>query len=144
MFFLFVSEEASDGRNKVLKYWLDGSSGIFYTPNYPNPYPAYAKCIWSISVPAGKIVKLKFEDFDLVGASYGCIASKRESNYVQILDGPSSASKELAMYCGDDRSIPSDVYSTGKYMWVESWSRAVLRGFKAHFEAVDPDLCKYY
>ena len=143
MFFQFASEEASIARNQVHR--LEGSSGTFCTPNYPNPYPANAKFVWIISVPAGKIVKLKFEDFDLVTASYGCIPSKRESNYVQILDGPRLASKELAIHCGY-RDIPSDVYSTGKYMWVDFWSTVVARrrGFKAHFEAVDPDLCKYH
>ena len=146
MFFLFVSEESSDGRNKVHMYWLDRSSGTFVTPNYPNPYPAYAKFIWIISVPAGKIVKLKFEEFDLDPVSYGCRASTRERNYVLILDGRSSASKELALHCGYDTSIPSDVYSTGRYMMVEFWSSVVSvpRGFRAHFRAVDPDLSKYH
>lgn len=128
-------------------YRLNGSSGTFATPNYPNPYPTYTKCIWIISVPAGKIVNLIFKDFHLDPVSKGCIASKRERNYVQILDGQSSASKELAIYCGYDRSIPSDVHSTGRYMWVEFWSTVVdhvRRGFKAHFEAVDPDLRKYH
>lgn len=128
MLFLFALEEASgicrplDGSNKL--HWLNGSSGTFFTPDYPNPYPSYTKCIWVISVPAGKIVKLKFEDFDLDAVPYGCIASKREKNYVQILDGQISASKELAIHCGYV-STPSDVYSTGRYMWVEFWSAVV-------------------
>ena len=71
-----------------------------------------------------------------------------KADYVQIHDGQDQASKELALRCGHWlASSSSDVYSTGRYMWVKfhsnsqySWSRD--KGFKAHFEAVD--LSKYY
>ena len=151
--FLFVSEETSgicrpsDGSKKV--HWLNGPSGTFFTPDYPVPYPDYNRCIWIISVPAGKRVKLKFEDFDLERVSRDCEPSMRAKKYVKILDGQLSESKYLALYCGDHVPSSSDVYSTGKYMRLE-FSPAMVnsyprfKGFKAHFEAVDPDLRKYY
>lgn len=64
--FLFHLEEAAgicrrtDRRDKVLE--LDGPSGIFFTPDYPVLYPMGVQCTWVISVPAGRRVKLAFED----------------------------------------------------------------------------------
>ena len=69
---------------------------------------------------------------------------------MQIRDGQDQESKELALHCGYSgiySSSYSDVFSTGRYMWVKFHSNSQDRwqgakGFKAHFEAVD--LRKYY
>ena len=151
MFFLLVLEEASgicrpsDGSGKV--HSLSGSSGTFFTPDYPVPYPNDATCIWTITVPDRKRVKLKFEELDLDTVYFGCDEVNKK-DYVQIRDGQDQESKELAIHCGYYlSSSSSEVYSTGRYMWVKfhsnfqsSWPHA--KGFKAHFEAVD--LRKYY
>ena len=101
-----------------------------------------------ISVPAGKRVKLTFEDFDLGNgstASQDCTLM----DFVEIRDGQLSESKELAKYCSFNKmgSVP-DVYSTGNYMRVKFSTSAFRfgirtggRGFKARFEASAP--CKY-
>ena len=155
MLFLFVSEEASgicrpsDGSSKV--HWLSGSSGTFFTPDYPVPYPDDATCIWIITVPARKRVKLKFEDFDFGTVYSSCKELANEIDFVQVRDGQDSKSKELGLFCGYlyDIFTPSDVYSTERYMWVKFYSNSQNsthwqrgKGFKAHFEAVE--LCKYY
>ena len=150
---MFVAEEASGicrpSRGSKEVHWLNRSSGTFFNPDYPVPYPDNTWCIWIISVPAGKRVKLKFEDFEIERVSHDCALSMRDKKYVQILDGQVSASKYLALYCGYHGPASSDVYSTGRYMWVEFSSAIVnsyprFKGFKAHFEAVDPDFRKYY
>ena len=153
MLFLFVSEEASgicrpsDGSSKV--HWLNGSSGTFFTPDYPVPYPDDATCIWIITVPDRKRVELKFEDFDFGTVFSSCQQLPNKIDYVRIRDGQDSAGKELALYCGYDIYTPSDVYSTGRYMWIKFYSSSQNdmhwqggKGFKAHFEAVE--LCKYH
>ena len=148
--FLFLAEEASgicrssNGRKEI--HSLSGSSGTFFTPNYPVPDPDDATCIWKISVPTGKIVRLTFEVFDLEKLEY--------KDYVQILDGKSSQSKELELLHGYDYSDMPDVYSTGRYMWVTFYSGITsdrwpisyrsATGFKAHFEAVDPRKYMHY
>ncbi|KAL9973592.1 hypothetical protein ACROYT_G020067 [Oculina patagonica] len=134
---------SSDGRNKVRR--LSGSSGTFLSPNFPYYYPDDVRCIWTISVPAGNVVKLRFENFELNLDPEDCKRSTKTSkDYVQIHDGQVPESKELALYCGNFLSMgPSDVYSTGRYMTVifQSISDGQLenRGFKARFEAVDPE-----
>ena len=119
---------------------LNGSSGAFYSPNYPAPYPNGAFCIWAITVPAGKIVKLAFENFTIAKAS------SWECSYVEVQDSLSNGT-ELARSSCDVYTpyFPSVVYSTGRYMRVKFLSnigryhrKKEDRGFKAHFEAVDP------
>ena len=79
--FFILTEEASgvcrpwDGSSMI--HSLSGSSGTFFSPDYPAPYPKNARCIWTITVPAGKRVKLKFEDFGLETVFYSCMNVQR-------------------------------------------------------------------
>ena len=151
LLFLFITEEASgicrpsDGRNKVHK--LSGSSGTFFTPDYPFPYPSGFTCVWIVSVPEGKAVKLTFENFHIETDTPNCTTSSNPKDYVQIRDGESMYSERLVVACGYGGAPPPVVYSTGRYLWVRfssispgSWQRS--KGFKAHFKAIDPS--KYY
>ena len=152
MLYLFVSEEASGicrppyTSSKV--HQLRGSSGTFFTPDYPIPYPDDATCLWIITVPSGKRVELKFENFDFGILFSNCKQPTNAKVYVQIRDGQDQDSKELVPRCGYYvSSAPPDVYSTGRYMWVKFYSNSQnslqqAKGFKARFEAVD--LRKYY
>ena len=143
LLFLFITEEASGicrpshGRNKVHK--LSGSSGTFFSPDYPYNYPDDARCTWTISVPDGKIVKLTFERFQLNLLPDDCKTGNYD--YVQIRDGKKK-SRELAEYCGYYGFMgPADVYSSGSTLSVifnsVSDDEEYSSGFKAHFEAVD-------
>ena len=128
------------------QYWPFGSSGTLYTPDYPIPYPDGTTCIWTISVPLGRRVKLTFEHFELakssLSAGYGyCKYDKltMDRDYVEIRDGAWSDSRELGSFCGN--KLDFEFYSTGRHMWVKFHStsdgRKEYKGFKAHFEAVD-------
>ena len=143
LFNFFITEEASgicrpsDGREKV--HQLSGSSGTFFTPDYPYYYPDDVRCNWIISVPDDKVVKLTFERFQL--NLYADYCNTGISDYVQIRDGKLNGRK-LAEYCRYYRVMgPSDVYSSGRTLSVifnsivdgEEYSS----GFKARFEAVD-------
>ena len=135
---LFLAEEASgicrssNGSREV--HSLSSTSGTFFSPDYPLPYPDDATCIWKISVPTGKIVRLTFELLNL---------ETDAKDYVQIRDGQQPQSLSLAII---DRfhkfSSSSGVFSTGSHMWVKFHSTSgqwvKTRGFKAHFEALDP------
>lgn len=144
MLFSFLSEEASgvcrlssDNFNR-----LSGFSGTFFSPDYPVPYPNYARCYWILSVPSGKRVKLKFEDFDFRPVSSSCMKRTTEADYVQIGSGVVPGRNALARYYGYASVSGLNVYSTGRNMWVKFYSTSSNRsqsskGFKAHFEAVD-------
>ncbi|CAH3166410.1 unnamed protein product [Pocillopora meandrina] len=125
----FGACQSSEGNAEHIRF--TGSSGTLFSPFYPTPYPRKVTCIWVISVPANKRVKLTFDKFNL----------DREDN-VRILDGQKSGSEEVAVYYGYNLfSRESAVYSTGGYMRIkfqssqDSWNHT---GFKARFEAVEP------
>lgn len=48
---------------------LTGSSGRFASPNFPRSYANGMDCEWTIQVPPGKIINLKFLFFDVEGKS---------------------------------------------------------------------------
>ncbi len=133
-------------------HMLSGSSGTFFSPDYPVPYPNNVRCIWTISVPAYKVVKLKFEDLDLETSFHSCyelnVQSTNEIDFVMIGNGQDPESKEIAFYCGYQSFYSGfpEVNSTGRYMWIKFYSNSprgwrTEKGFKASFEAVD--ICKY-
>ena len=148
-------EEASgicrpwDGSNKVHR--LSGTSGTFFSPDYPVPYPKDFSCIWTISVPSGKRVKLKFEDFDLKFPSGDYVCNQHRTyviDSVLIGNGQDPDSNGFAVFCAYDvyYSIPSEYYSAGRDMWIKFYANrprcwGTCRGFKVRYEAVD--ICKY-
>lgn len=139
-----ICRKSNDEQSRCI---VKGSSGTLFSPNYPAPYLDRTTCIWTIYVPVGKRVKLKFEDFVLgksvidAGYNNNCKYHKLANNmdYVEMRDGEWSGTKELGSYCGNNTGI--NVYSSGHSMWVkfQAFSNGMRgkRGFKAHFEAVD-------
>ena len=113
---------------------LEGTSGTFQSPRYPLKYPKFINCIWVITVPEGKHVKLSFEKFD-VEWSVNC-----NEDYVKVFDGQYSTSTVKKTLCGAS-SIPDDIYSSGRNMRVHFSSDSDNygnHGFKAQFEEVNP------
>ena len=45
--------------------FLDESSGLFSSPNFPNNFSINSNCTWNITVPAGRIIKVTFFSFAL-------------------------------------------------------------------------------
>ena len=121
---------------------LSGSYGTLQSPQDPEYYPPGSSCDWLITVPEGKIVKLRFNRFELK-PSFGSTCT---ADYVEILDGKSSYSKSKGKFCGYTK--PEDIRSSGRFMLVRF--RADFyndsyhdRGFNATFTAEDkPSTCK--
>ena len=124
-----------------------GSSGTLYTPEFPIPYPDNTTCIWTITAPTGKRVKLMIDQFELGISPYDAVYDafckydgSMGQDFVEIRDGPWPDSRSLGIYCGN--KLEFDFYSTGRYMWVKFHSivdgKKENRGLKARFEAVEP------
>ena len=120
---------------------LSGSSGTFFSPDYPAPYISGTLCIWTITVPLGKIVELTFEDFYITLEELS-----RDYNFVEIRDSLYSNGTLLARSSCDvsPAYFPTTVYSTGSYLWVKFHAdcsvystRSKDRGFKANYMAFD-------
>ena len=126
----------------VLKY-----SGTIFSPNYPAPYPDDASCMWRFLAPIGKRMTLKFVDFQLRGSSMNDVNS--DCNYFvdNVRTDPGLRSFYVSIDCGNQTAF--QVHSVGIEMHVTFRAKPVgvrgKRGFKAHFEAVDPrDLTGIY
>ena len=113
---------------------LTGSHGTLQSPEKDSTYPPDSSCDWLITVPDGKIVKLSFEMFDLERS----IGSTCTADYVEVLDGSNINSESKGRFCGS--TAPSDITSSGRYMWVafrSDWQRSNYLGFEATFTAED-------
>ncbi|KAJ4935409.1 hypothetical protein JOQ06_016944 [Pogonophryne albipinna] len=107
---------------------LPGEKGTFSSPNFPNYYPTQTSCQWSITVPAGKAVKLTFKKFLL--SEPGQEKSKDcRKDYVEV------NGKKL---CGEQPEATTET-STTNIMNVVFFSdnSYVDRGFEATYEAID-------
>ncbi|XP_078291052.1 CUB and zona pellucida-like domain-containing protein 1 [Panthera onca] len=74
--------------------YLDASEGSFTSPNYPNPHPALAYCVWHIQVEKGYKIKLHFKDIFIEVDEY-C-----RFDFIAVYDGSSTTSGLLRQVCG--------------------------------------------
>ncbi|XP_026165583.1 membrane frizzled-related protein-like [Mastacembelus armatus] len=114
---------------------LYGSSGSFYSPNYPNMYPMNADCTWYIA-PGRQIVQLDIFDVNIENhPTCGFDA-------IYVYDGSSTSSRLLGKVCGTNSST---FYSTGAYLTVRFKSDSVssYSGFYASYKVVAGGFCQY-
>ena len=93
-------------------------------------YPPDSSCDWLITVPESNVVRLSFDRFDLHWSS------ECSSDYVEVHDGSSRYSRSEGRFCGS--SLPADIFSTGRHMYVRfrsDSSYSYFEGFKATFTA---------
>ncbi|RUS79977.1 hypothetical protein EGW08_012278, partial [Elysia chlorotica] len=109
---------------------LSGDNGKFTSPDYPHNYRNRARCVWSISVEPGKVIRLTFHEFEVERATYCGF------DWVLIYDNSTSRANPLGKECGS--SIPEPIWSNGNQMFVEfeSNSNVTASGFRAEWEAV--------
>ena len=124
---------------------VNGWSGYFWSPNFPNNFSTSRISIWNITVPSGKIIKLIFLKFTLTaGENDDCAGAAADSARVFITNVASHGGKPNDFkICG--QKLPSPVYSDGNFLQVTFESRATVnKGFNASFEAIDRDTRKCF
>jgi len=79
---------------------LYDTSGVVTSPNFPAPYNQTSDCYWTLKVPPGQLIEVKFTSFH-VGASRDRCGS---ADYIEIIDGQvDPAFRRLTpRYCGTD------------------------------------------
>ena len=129
-----------DGFTQTI-YLRYSQNGSIYSPGYPNNYDSNKNCNWLIRAPFGQKVLIYFTTFDLEDSS--------QCNYdsVSMFDGSSAYSSLLSRSCGS--SLPSPVYSSGRYMFMQFKSDESRsgKGFVAYYRALNRSsgkLCKLY
>lgn len=122
---------------------LNGSSGFFSSPNFPNNFPTNNNCTWNITVPAGRIIKVTFVNFTLEPGQNTACRGESEGARVFITNVASDDGEQEFQLCG--RDLPTPVYSVGNSIQVRLRSLANgYPGFNASYEAIDGELRKQY
>ncbi|XP_011303226.1 uncharacterized protein Neto [Fopius arisanus] len=106
----------------------------FYSPNYPQMYPASIDCVRILDAGEGMVLKLDFRDrFDLEAAK-----DKEDCKYdfLEVRDGMYGYATLVGLYCG--KSFPPEITSKGRYLWLHFHSDDTIQywGFKAIWTTV--------
>ena len=101
-------------------------SGIILSPHHPGYYPPLMRCHWTINVPRGNTIKLRFLEFQLEDHP----SCSKDS--LEIYSGLKSR-KVLGKYCGE--RFPAFVESSSNVMVItfESNDKITGLGFKLHY-----------
>ncbi|XP_015441120.1 cubilin isoform X1 [Pteropus alecto] len=137
----FISDDSNGGQGFKIKYEAKSlacggniyihdadSAGYVTSPNHPDNYPQHTDCIWLISAPPGKLVRLQFEDQFSITITPNCT-----SNYLELRDGADSNAPIISKLCGT--SLPSSQLSSGEviYLRFRTDNSATSVGFKAKY-----------
>ncbi|XP_063111990.1 membrane frizzled-related protein isoform X2 [Cavia porcellus] len=108
---------------------LPGPRGFFSSPNYPDPYPPNAHCMWHIQVATDHTIQLKIEALSMESVS-SCLFDRLEISPEP--DGP------LLRVCG---KVPPPTLNTNTSrlrVTFVSDSSVEASGFQAWYQAVAP------
>ena len=115
--------------------YLNGFSGFFSTPNFPNNYPQYSMCAWNITVPSGYIIKLSFLYFRLEQYQYSPCYYSAPGARVTVTNVISDDGYHSFMLCG--QQLPDPVHSVGNSVQVIFTSLSSQHsGFNATYTAI--------
>ncbi|XP_038652379.1 cubilin [Scyliorhinus canicula] len=119
---LHFKSDITTGRNGFEITWtsspngcggtLFGSSGSFYSPNYPATYSNNTDCEWIIVAPIGHLITINFIFFNIDDPG-DCI-----KNYLRLYDGPDFNSPPIGPYCGVESNI-APFTSTSYHVFVK-------------------------
>ncbi|KAK7489454.1 hypothetical protein BaRGS_00019253, partial [Batillaria attramentaria] len=119
---------------------LTSSEGSFSSPGYPQPYPSYTYCQWTIRVEQNLRIELTFESMAIYGWGRSCYG-----HYVKMYDGDSAddESKLIETYCGSsavppvrsESSVMTVVFRSG---FLSSYYYDRFNGFSASYTAFNP------
>ncbi|XP_044150585.1 LOW QUALITY PROTEIN: cubilin [Bufo gargarizans] len=92
------------------------------SPNYPNSYPPFTYCIWTIDSPEKENVKVKIQSFHLQ-AEQDC-----SNNYLEVKDSPLGDLGQAHRYCGTETYEIPEFYSYGRTAVVTFKSQEFVSG----------------
>ncbi|XP_053489633.1 deleted in malignant brain tumors 1 protein-like [Ictalurus furcatus] len=126
---VFSSDSSINGRG-FIAHWntvlcggtLTQSRGEFFSPSYPNNYPNYANCTWSLLAGELQVVSLNFTFVDLESCC----------DFIHVYDGPTARHSLLGSVTGNQRATFN---SSSRYVTVifsSDFSRT-RQGFRAEW-----------
>lgn len=60
------------------------SRGTFASPYFPDNYHDYQDCQWNITAPKGRVIRLKFDVFELESTPFSCGGGQCSCDYVEV------------------------------------------------------------
>ncbi|XP_017332281.1 CUB and zona pellucida-like domain-containing protein 1 isoform X2 [Ictalurus punctatus] len=101
---------------------LNQSRGEFFSPSYPNNYPDYANCKWSLMAGELQVVSLNFMFVDLESCC----------DFIHMYDGPTTQHSLLGSVTGNQRATFN---SSTRYMTVvfSTDGSVTQQGFRAEW-----------
>ncbi|XP_028403966.1 cubilin-like isoform X2 [Dendronephthya gigantea] len=109
---------------------LNGVEGTIKSPKFPRKYPYDQKCHWVIMAPRTNRVVIRFQYFDLEGAS-NC-----RFDYLLVKDGEHNNSKTIGRYCGSSKPATITTSSNTANLRFNSDTSIARGGFLIRWNAV--------
>ncbi|KAM9468577.1 suppressor of tumorigenicity 14 protein homolog isoform 2-T2 [Clarias gariepinus] len=106
---------------------LTDLSGNFTTPHYPSFYPPMVNCAWTITVPKGMKIRVRFSMFRLKEPGTNTQTCKKD--YVKINGSKYCGERPGLTLSSDNNTLVISFYSDGSYS---------DKGFNAQYRAYDP------
>ncbi|XP_041797853.1 suppressor of tumorigenicity 14 protein homolog [Chelmon rostratus] len=106
---------------------LTQDNGVFTSPLHPSFYPPAVDCKWTIKVPAGKKVRLRFTMFRM--KEPGVDIRVCHKDYVEVMD---------TKYCGEMSSLAITSRTNVLEVMFHSDESYTDKGFSAEYSAYDP------
>ena len=78
----------------ICKVHINKTNGVITTPNYPNNYPNYMDCLWTIQLHPAMLIPLVCDEISI---------EKEEDcpyDYMEILEGDGLHSTVIERHCG--------------------------------------------
>eukprot|EP00795_Rhopilema_esculentum_P014104 gene14104-5092_t len=108
------------------------TQGYIASPRWPASYPNSKECRWTVTVPAGRRISVRFTDFDLEDHS-SC-----NYDFFEARDGNLATSTLLGKYCGTQNPAAFSSTSNSLFLKFKSDFSTTGRGFRLYFDAGAP------
>lgn len=114
---------------------LDNEEGNIVYPLTNTTYLHNSRCAWVIHTVPSKVINVTFSKFNIEEGNADC-----PYDFLQIHDGPSSASQLVGRFCGNTLPKGGNIVSNHNnlYFWFRSDSTVTKEGFALHWTSIDP------
>ncbi|CAF99391.1 unnamed protein product, partial [Tetraodon nigroviridis] len=92
-------------------------NGTIYSPGYPEEYPNFQDCVWSVRVPPGHGIYINFT----------VLSIEHIYDYITVWDGPDQSSPQIGQFSGN--TALESVYSTSNIILIKFHSDFSGAGF---------------